>query len=203
MKKAKNEGAANALATELGCEKETAELVYKRIQARRLVKMLTAERVRHNLSQKEIAAKMNCSESKISRMESSNDVDLNFGDILAYARAAGINMSVLFDDSTLPNAPAAGPPVPLSLNASSLPFQCAARRRTAPAGQGVVVPGWHPFPGSSSLPGPGSGCTSAPADSLILTVRAVTLSNRRVYEETDHPEAAMLQGHVDPMSYHG
>ena len=104
MKKAKNEGVANALAAELGCEKETAELVCKRIQARRLVKMLTAERVRHNLSQKEIAAKMDCSESKISRMESSNDVDLNFGDILAYARAAGINMSVLFDDSTLPNA---------------------------------------------------------------------------------------------------
>ena len=104
MKKAKNEGVTNALAAELGCEKETAELVYQRIQARRLVKMLTAERVRHNLSQKEIAAKMGCSESKISRMESSNDVDLNFGDILAYARAAGINMSVLFDDSTLPNA---------------------------------------------------------------------------------------------------
>lgn len=80
MKKAKNEGVVNALAAELGCEKETAELVYKRIQARRLVKMLTAERVRHNLSQKEIAAKMDCSESKISRMESSNDIDLNFGD---------------------------------------------------------------------------------------------------------------------------
>ena len=78
MKKAKNEGVTNALAAELGCEKETAELVYKRIQARRLVKMLTAERVRHNLSQKEIAAKMDCSESKISRMESSDGVDLNF-----------------------------------------------------------------------------------------------------------------------------
>lgn len=104
MKKAKEEGVVNALAAELGCEKETAELVYKRIQARRLVKMLMSERVRHNLSQKEIAAKMDCSESKISRMESSNDVDLNFGDILAYARATGINISIMLDDSTLPNA---------------------------------------------------------------------------------------------------
>lgn len=104
MKKAKEEGMVNALAAELGCEKETAELVYKRIQARRLVKMLMSERVRHNLSQKEIAAKMDCSESKISRMESSNDVDLNFGDILAYARATGINISIMLDDSTLPNA---------------------------------------------------------------------------------------------------
>lgn len=42
MKKLKNKCAINALASELGCEKETAELVYKRIQARRPMKKQTA-----------------------------------------------------------------------------------------------------------------------------------------------------------------
>lgn len=92
------------LSKTLGCEDETARLVLERMRTRRLIKLLTAARVEHGLTQKEVASRMNCSESKVSRMESATDAELNFGDVAAYAKAIGLSMSILFDDSTLPNA---------------------------------------------------------------------------------------------------
>lgn len=94
----------DAMARTLGCEAETAELVYDHINARTLARGLMLARMKHNLTQKELAARMGCSESKVCRMEAAADADLNFGDILAYANAVGLEMSFLFDDTTLPNA---------------------------------------------------------------------------------------------------
>lgn len=104
MKRKTEKEMSEALAKALDCEVDTSKLVLERIKARQLVKLLTAARVKHDLTQKEIAARMGCSESKVCRMEGATDADLNFGDVVSYACAAGLSMSVLFDDSTLPNA---------------------------------------------------------------------------------------------------
>ena len=92
------------MARTLGCEAETAELVLEDVRARTLTRGLTLARMKHDLTQKELAARMGCSESKVCRMEAAADADLNFGDILAYANAVGLELSFLFDDTTLPNA---------------------------------------------------------------------------------------------------
>jgi transcriptional regulator with XRE-family HTH domain len=58
-----------------------------RLSNRQLVKSLAVIRARAGLSQKELAAKMGCSQSKISKLESGIDADLKFGDVAAYLQA--------------------------------------------------------------------------------------------------------------------
>lgn len=58
-----------------------------RLSNRQLVKALAVIRARAGLSQQELAAKVGCSQSKISKLESGNDADLRFGDIAAYLQA--------------------------------------------------------------------------------------------------------------------
>ncbi len=58
-----------------------------RLANRQLVKSLAVIRARAKLSQQELASKMGCSQSKISKIESGVDADLRFGDIEAYLKA--------------------------------------------------------------------------------------------------------------------
>lgn len=60
-----------------------------RLDKRQLVKSLAVIRARAGLSQQELAAKMGCSQSKISKIERGVDADLGFGDVEAYLRATG------------------------------------------------------------------------------------------------------------------
>ncbi len=66
------------------------------------VRELTNMRVARKLTQRELAARMGVDPSKVCRIEASVDKDLNLGDVLMYAKALGVNMSVLFDDPALP-----------------------------------------------------------------------------------------------------
>ena len=68
------------------------------------VRTLIDMRVGKSLSQRNLAQKMGVGPSKVCRMESSADKDLNLGDVMLYAKALGINMSVMFDDPALPAA---------------------------------------------------------------------------------------------------
>ncbi len=58
-----------------------------RLSSRQLVKSLSIIRARAKLSQQELASRMGCSQSKISKIESGIDADLRFGDIEAYLKA--------------------------------------------------------------------------------------------------------------------
>jgi len=58
-----------------------------RLSNRQLVKSLSVIRARAKLSQQELASRMGCSQSKISKIESGIDSDLRFGDIEAYLKA--------------------------------------------------------------------------------------------------------------------
>jgi transcriptional regulator with XRE-family HTH domain len=74
---------------------EFAEKVRRRIDAREIIDHLMAQRAALELSQKEIAAKMSCSQGRISKLESGKDENLRIGDFAAYADALGLEMMIV------------------------------------------------------------------------------------------------------------
>jgi len=68
-------------------EPEFVESFQARLAARQLVKSLTVMRARAGLTQADMAAKLGCTQSKISKIESGVDVDLRFGEVVAYLKA--------------------------------------------------------------------------------------------------------------------
>jgi transcriptional regulator with XRE-family HTH domain len=80
------------------------EKVESEINASTLVKALISMRVGKGLSQSEVAKTMGCTPSKISKLEAGKDSVLKWGDVCAYLSAIGMNLSLMFDDSSLPAA---------------------------------------------------------------------------------------------------
>ena len=58
----------------------------------RLIDQLILARVAAGLTQAQMAAKLRCSQSRISKIEDSQDADLSLGDIQAYARIVGLKL---------------------------------------------------------------------------------------------------------------
>ena len=56
---------------------------------RRIIKDLMAIRAVKGLSQRDIAARLNCTQGRVSKLENSKDDDLRLGDLRAYAEAIG------------------------------------------------------------------------------------------------------------------
>ena len=66
----------------------------QRVARRRLIKELLAMRAVKGLSQQDIAGKLDCTQSRISKLESSTDDDIRLGDLRAYAEAVGCGLMV-------------------------------------------------------------------------------------------------------------
>ncbi len=60
----------------------------------RLIDQLILARVAAGLTQAQLAAKLRCSQSRISKIEDSQDADLSLGDIQAYARIVGLKLQL-------------------------------------------------------------------------------------------------------------
>jgi hypothetical protein len=75
---------------------ETAEAFDKYQADRVLVNCLTVIRCANEISQEKLAERMECFQSKVSRMESSVDADLNFGDIIKYASSLKQGVHIIF-----------------------------------------------------------------------------------------------------------
>jgi ribosome-binding protein aMBF1 (putative translation factor) len=60
----------------------------------KLIDQLILARVAAGLTQAQMAAKLRCSQSRISKIEDSHDVDLSLGDIQAYARVVGLKLKL-------------------------------------------------------------------------------------------------------------
>jgi hypothetical protein len=60
----------------------------------RLIDQLILARVAVGLTQAQMAAKLRCSQSRISKIEDSQDADLSLGDIHAYARVVGLKLQL-------------------------------------------------------------------------------------------------------------
>jgi transcriptional regulator with XRE-family HTH domain len=73
------------------------ELFEDRLRARRIVKDLMIQRAVLDLSQKEIADRIGCTQSRISKLESTHDADLRLGDLAKYADALGLRVNIVLE----------------------------------------------------------------------------------------------------------
>lgn len=93
---------AEAAAHLAGDDPEVGKRVKNAIQRNELVSVLLQMRIEKGLTQEEIADRMKCGPSTVSRIESGNDRQLKWSDIIGYVSALKIKMGILFDDETLP-----------------------------------------------------------------------------------------------------
>jgi Helix-turn-helix domain len=66
--------------------------------ARELVRSLALLRMGQGITQAELAIKMECGQTKVSKMERSQDANLNLGDVVAFARALGKAVKLVIGD---------------------------------------------------------------------------------------------------------
>lgn len=72
---------------------------------RRIIRQLTIQRVVKGLSQRDLAALLQCTQSRISKLESSTDAELSIDELRTYATAVGMELAVsLIAPSSSPGA---------------------------------------------------------------------------------------------------
>ena len=74
--------------------RRVAEAVRQLSAKTKLIDQLILARVAAGLTQSQLAAKLRCSQSRISKIEDSHDADLSLGDIHAYARVVGLKLEL-------------------------------------------------------------------------------------------------------------
>ncbi len=75
--------------------RRVAEAVRQLSAKTKLIDQLIVARVAAGLTQSQMAAKLRCSQSRISKIEDSQDADLSLGDIQAYARIVGLKLKLV------------------------------------------------------------------------------------------------------------
>jgi transcriptional regulator with XRE-family HTH domain len=91
-------------ATHLAENPQAGQAVKEEIFWNEMVFALLSMRISKGMTQEQIAECMKCDASKISRLESGNDRQLKWSDIVGYTNALNVQMSIFFDDETLPAA---------------------------------------------------------------------------------------------------
>ncbi|TXT21071.1 MAG: DNA-binding protein [Planctomycetota bacterium] len=77
-------------------DKEAAEALRKQAYRRRVVKTLAALRAAKDVSQQDVANELGSTQSKVSKLENGFDSDVRFAELEAYAKAIGIEVTILF-----------------------------------------------------------------------------------------------------------
>ena len=101
--KTKYDNVADAAAALAG-DKAVKGRVQTLINKSAMVNVLIGMRTQSGLSQADIAKKMNCTQSKISKLESGSDDTLKWSDIVGYIHALELNMHLFFNNENLPRA---------------------------------------------------------------------------------------------------
>ena len=70
-----------------------------RLAERKIVKDLMVLRATQGLSQKDVALKFGCTQSRISKLESMTDSDLRIGDLSKYAEVLGLELRITFEST--------------------------------------------------------------------------------------------------------
>lgn len=94
MKKTNHYHSVADLVRDLSEDRAFTEEFGERLSRRQLIKVLTVLRSRAGLSQQELAQKLGCTQSKVSKLEGSDDTDVRLGDVVDYAVAVGYEMRV-------------------------------------------------------------------------------------------------------------
>jgi transcriptional regulator with XRE-family HTH domain len=76
-----------------------------RMRERQVVKALLMLRAAKGLNQQDIAERLNCTQSRISKLESSSDGDIRLADLCGYASALGLSVEIILmkKEATLVN----------------------------------------------------------------------------------------------------
>lgn len=72
------------------------------LEERNIINHLMAMRTSLGMSQQDIAAKMKCTQSRVSKLENGRDDDLRIGDFHAYAEALGLRLAILLGKKEQP-----------------------------------------------------------------------------------------------------
>ncbi len=80
------------MARDLALDADVLETVEGALDRQKIVRQLMALRAARGLSQSDIAEVMRCSQSRVSKMESSADDELRYGDLRQYAHAVGCEL---------------------------------------------------------------------------------------------------------------
>lgn len=67
----------------------------RRLSSRNVTKSLMAQRAARGLSQADLASKLGCTQSRISKLEAGVDEDLRLGDLRQYLSAMGMDMTIV------------------------------------------------------------------------------------------------------------
>lgn len=79
----------------LAVDQDFADDVERRIAGREILDTLMAVRTRLGMSQNDLAAKMKCTQSRISKLENGKDEDLRIRDFNQYAEALGLDILIV------------------------------------------------------------------------------------------------------------
>jgi len=96
LQETKEYGSISGMVRDLSEDKSFADEFEQRIRKRFLVKQMQALRAARGLSQKDIADKFVCSQSKISKLENGADADLKLEDLCRYAAIVGYQTHLVF-----------------------------------------------------------------------------------------------------------
>lgn len=80
---------------ELSEDQAFADKMASRLEERNIINHLMALRTSLGMSQQDIAAKMKCTQSRVSKLENGRDDDLRIGDFHAYAEALGLRLAIV------------------------------------------------------------------------------------------------------------
>lgn len=87
------------------CEDESLQRdVEKRISSRQIIKQLLTMRASRDMSQKDIAEKLGCTQSRVSKLENGTDDELRLGDLTGYLKALDYDLHLQLAERGRSNA---------------------------------------------------------------------------------------------------
>ena len=97
----KRYGSVLKMVKSLSSEDTFKDLVSKSIKKKSLGKRLFLLRCEHNITQKELALKIGCTQGRVSKIESSLDEDITIKDLLGYAKALNLKLEIGYRHSSI------------------------------------------------------------------------------------------------------
>lgn len=85
----------------LSVDKEFKKDALKELENKAIAKFLFTLRCEHNLTQKQLAEKLGCTQSKISKIESSRDNEIAIKDLLDYGKALNLQLGVGYRNTNI------------------------------------------------------------------------------------------------------
>lgn len=95
MAKKRQYASVSDLLRDVAPDDEFASEVDARIARRQVIKHLLALRAAKGLSQKDVAERLGCTQSRVSKLENASDNDVRLGDLFAYCDALGLHCGLV------------------------------------------------------------------------------------------------------------